>query len=89
MSMSLSAIFTAGPPEVTNARSRGPRCVELSASRSMSGRSDDLEQRGQCVAIDPVGRVVDGAGQLGGRSAVRSCIERIVERDRDRVDIRA
>ena len=43
-------------------------------------------RRGQCVAIDPVGRIADEGEQLRGGSVDRSCVDRIVEGDRDRVD---
>ena len=43
-------------------------------------------RRGQCIAIDPVGRVADEGEQLGRGSVDRSCVDRIVEGDRDRVD---
>lgn len=49
-------------------------------------RVEITKRRGQCVAIDPVGRVADEGEQLGRGSVGRPCIGRIVEADRDRVD---
>ena len=44
------------------------------------------EGRRQCVVVEPVGRIVQRGEQPLGRAAGRAGIERIVERDRDRVD---
>ena len=46
-----------------------------------------VEHHRQFVAVYPVGRVADGGEQLGRRSVGRPRVERIVEGDRDRVDI--
>ena len=86
MSRSVSAIGTAGPPEVTECSVVEARVCRIVGVEIDGRLCVEDEGRGQRVVLEPVGRIVQRGEQPVGGAAGRAGIERTVERDRDRVD---